>query len=129
MIVSIINYYCMFYLNSGFYIPYNLIVYCVTISLCLVWLVFLLSIIILKKAFINTAWENTFIFVSGFSTLLQLIYGGIMSFTSINMDHNAAAVFSDYYNNFIFLYGMFFELLLVFLIAYLIQFIIRLVRH
>jgi hypothetical protein len=115
--------------NFGFPVSAMMIVSGVTLSLCLIWLVFLLSKIMFKDAFTNKIWENVFILIVGFPTLMKIFYGSILGMNALAAIHNFAGDQLYYYYSFIDLEGNFFPFLFLFMIAYLIQFMIRLVRH
>lgn len=101
-----------------------------TITLCLIWLVYLLSKILLKSAFQNKIWENVFIFVVGFPTLVQIFCGSIMylSYLQWSGDNFMQQVSCQNYcfTSFV---DIFLPFLFLFMIAYLVQFMIRLVSH
>ncbi len=115
--------------NLGFSVSAMMIVGGVTLSLCLIWLVFLLSKILLKSAFQNIMWENLFIFVVGFPTLMKIFYGSILGMNALAASHNSAGDQVYYYYSFVDLEKNFFPFLFLFMIAYLIQFMIRLVSY
>ena len=107
----------------------GVIVIVATITFCLIWLIFLLSKILFKCTFTNEVWENMFIFIVGFPTLMQIFYGSIIGMNALDASHSTVGDQFFYYYSFFDLEWRFFPFLLLFMIAYLIQFMTRLVRH
>lgn len=108
----------------------GVVVIVAAITLCLIWLIFLLSKILLKSTFQNKIWENMFIFVVGFPTLVQIFCGSIMYLSYLQWSGDNFMQQESCHNYcFTSFENIFLPFLFLFMIAYLIQFMIRLISH
>lgn len=110
----------------GFYFTVS-VMESVVALLLLSWLIFLLSMIIFKAPFTRVWLENVFIILVGFPTFMQLFagsWGFLLLFEGGVFYKNKFPLESIFSITF----DLFFPLLLFFSV-YLIDFIVRLVRH
>lgn len=108
--------------------PDMVIIAAEAVMVALIWLLFLASAIFFEKIFAKLAWENLFLFIVGFPTLMHIFYGSIFYLNYLELGDNYGLSFQGFQYNFIDLDTIFLYLLPVFFIAYLIHFIRRLRR-
>ena len=97
--------------------------------LLLSWFILLLSKLIFKKFFTNVWWENIFIIMVGFLTVMQVFYGSLYYLVYLKIGKTFVSYVDIYSYTFVGIdEDMLFPLFLFF-IAYLTHFIIRLAYH
>jgi hypothetical protein len=99
----------------------------VALLICLSWLIFILSKIIFKKFFADGKWENLFVFFVGFSTIAYLLNDSLIALLALELEGTVEYWFYPY--DILAQSSLFFYPLLLFFIAYLIHFFIRIIRY
>ncbi len=108
----------------GIHITLNTYFIILIALLLLSWLISLLSKIIFKQFFSNVWWETLFAIIVGFTTAMEVYIGSLFNLSYFGVDES----FLEYTPIFSITFDLLFPML-IFFIAYLIHFVMRLVRY